>query len=408
MATARKQKGTGSRTHHASQPRRGGGGGGGGGSVGVTAQQHPEPRGLHFPAELQQLILDVFRRAFLFDHEQLELKSTIQEVKGHLFQRDFARAFAKPEYLDAYALRWSASRALGYTSVFLHHDLQRVWHGLAETAATALSTNANSISKEAHLPRANGACSVVCIGGGGGAEVVACAAAARTLSLPSGRLTVHVVDIADWSACLEKLEQALCTPPPLSLYVSESAKAANKLFTTSDALSLRVTQHDILAMDEAGLLQNTLCRVHLCTIMFTLNELFSASLARTTAFLLALTDAMSPGSWLLVVDSPGSYSEVKMGSGFSAGEGQADAKTQTRRYPMKWLLDHALLEVAGKQNDEEGSTSKWRKCVSDDSRWFRLSQQQPLRYPVELENMRYQIHLYQRIQPADRDGERQG
>ncbi|KIW93395.1 uncharacterized protein Z519_06000 [Cladophialophora bantiana CBS 173.52] len=402
MATARKQKGTGSRTYQASQPRRGTG------RVGVTAPQHPEPGGWYLPAELQQLILDVFRRAFPFDHEQLELKSTIQEVKGHLYQRDFARAFAKPEYLDAYALRWSASRALGYTSIFLHHDLQRVWHGPAETAATAPSTNVNSVLKEAHLPRASGACNVVCIGGGGGAEVVACAAAARTLSLPSGRLAVHVVDIADWSTCLEKLEQALFTPPPLSRHVSESAKAVNKAFATSDAFSVRFTQHDILAMEEAGLLHSTLCQVHFCTIMFTLNELFSASLARTTAFLLALTDAMSPGSWLLVVDSPGSYSEVTMGSGFSAAEGRGDAKTQTRRYPMKWLVDHALLEVAGKQKDEVNSTSRWRKCVSDDSRWFRLSQQQSRRYPVELENMRYQIHLYQRIQPGDRDGEGQG
>ncbi|OQV09438.1 hypothetical protein CLAIMM_13561 [Cladophialophora immunda] len=397
MAPARKHKGAESRTRQTSQPR---GRGGASSSTGITVQQRPEPCGLILPVELQQLILDAFRRAFPFNHDQVELDATIQEVKGHLFRRDFVRAFAKPEYLEAYALRWSASRALGYTSIFLHDDLQRVWDGLAETATTAPDTNASLSSTGAHLSRATGACSVVCIGGGGGAEVAACAATARTRQLTSGRLVVHVVDIADWSACLSKIEAALCTPPPLSTYAAESAKAANKPFTTSDDFSVRFSQHDILAIDEADL-QNTVAEADLCTIMFTLNELFTASIARTTAFLLALTDAMSPGSWLLVVDSPGSYSEVKVGSGSSAiqgrGEEDGNANNKTRRYPMKWLLDHTLLEVAGK---EEDCNRKWRMYVSEDSRWFRLSQLQPLKYPVELENMRYQIHLYQRIQPG--------
>ena len=56
---------------------------------------------------------------------------------------------------------------------------------------------------------------------------------------------------------------------------------------------------------------------------------------------------------------------------------------------MQWLLDHTLLETL--QKDTEAS---WKKIVSDDSIWFRLSEN--LTYPVELENMRYQMHLYQR------------
>ncbi|KAH0833503.1 hypothetical protein AYO21_05182 [Fonsecaea monophora] len=390
MAPARRQKGADSRTRQTSQPR---GRGGASGSTGITAmRQRPEAHGFILPTELPQQILDMFRRAFPLNHNQVDLNATIQHVKGHLFQRDFAGAFAKPEYLDAYALRWSAGRALGYTSIFLHDDLQRVWNGPGETATAAPNTNASPLATPAS------ACTVVCIGGGGGAEVAACAATARTLPLTTGRLCVHIVDIADWSACLSKLENTLYTPPPLSSYATESVKAANKPFTTRDEFSVRFHQHDILAVDEADL-QSILRGAHLCTIMFTLNELFTASISRTTAFLLALTDIVSPGTWLLVVDSPGSYSEVTVGSGSTAPHGQredgGDTNTKTRRYPMKWLLDHTLLDVAGKA--AEGG-SKWRKLVSDESRWFRLSQQQPLRYPVELENMRYQIHLYERIQ----------
>ncbi|KAI1613276.1 hypothetical protein EDD37DRAFT_341372 [Exophiala viscosa] len=313
------------------------------------------PGSVAFPIELQQLILDVFRRAFPFD-DQSEVQKHIQEVKGHLFQRDFISAFAKQAYLDAYALRWSASRALGYSDILLHHDLQQIW--LAKTVDSTSATR------------------VACIGGGGGAEVAACAAAARSYSL-SFKLEVHAIDIADWSSCLTKLEHAICTPSQLSPYASESAKATNKPLVPNDQFAVRFSQRDILAVEE-GELRDILGGVRLCTIMFTLNELFTTSISRTTAFLLALTDTMQLGSWLLVVDSPGSYSEVKLGQGMEA---------KTRKYPMQWLLDHTLQQVA---------QSKWKKHVSDDSRWFRLDSS--LKYPMELENMRYQIHLYQRVE----------
>ncbi|KIX05442.1 uncharacterized protein Z518_06314 [Rhinocladiella mackenziei CBS 650.93] len=328
-----------------------------------SAQKRPDS--LDFPVELQQAILDVFRRAFSFD-DQLDVKTVIQQVKGHLFLRDFASAFAKQEYLDAYALRWSASRALGYTDIFLHGDLHQAWLGK--------TTSSSSARREPHSTSAS---RIACIGGGGGAEVAACSAAAKAYAL--SRLEVHAIDIADWSTCLTKLENALCTPPQISSFASESAKAASKPLIASDQLSLHFSQRDIFTADE-GEFGDMLGDVDLCTIMFTLNELFTHSISRTTAFLLALTDTMQPDSWLLVVDSPGSYSEVKLGQGDEA---------KTKQYPMKWLLDHTLLEVAGSEN------SKWKKHVSDDSRWFRLNAS--LKYPIGLENMRYQIHLYQRI-----------
>jgi 25S rRNA (uracil2843-N3)-methyltransferase len=338
----------------------------------ISAQKVSETQAA--PIELQQALLDVFCRAFNADyHHQQDVNAVIQEVKGHLFSRDFAQAFAKQEYLDAYALRWSASRALGYLDILLHGDLQPVWLGEIS------SRPGNNANDPPQTTSSSGACRFACIGGGGGAEVAACAAAA----LPSFSLSkaeIHAIDIADWSSCVEKLTTALTTPHQLSVYASESAKAANKPLIDPGCLHVRFSQHDVLNINEDSL-RGLLGGVNLCTIMFALNELFTNSIARTTAFLLALTDTMALGSWLLVVDSPGSYSEVKLGDGETA---------KSKRYPMKWLLDHTLLEVAG------GEKSKWSKHVSDDSRWFRLSP--TLRYPIDLENMRYQIHLYQRIE----------
>jgi 25S rRNA (uracil2843-N3)-methyltransferase len=313
---------------------------------------------------MQQSILDVFRRAFVFDNAA-DLKKLIQEVKGYLFLRDFASAFAKQESLDAYALRWSASRALGYTDILLHEDLKKVWAGEI------------SISSDMSDPPAMRAYKVACIGGGAGAEVAACALTANALAASS--MEVCAIDIADWSHCVEKLTSALSTPPPLSVFASEGAKAANKPIVTSDQVKVTFAHQDVLTINEVRL-QALLGGIRLCTIMFTLNELFTTSISRTTAFLLSLTETMPAGSWLLVVDSPGSYSEVKLGQ---------SQESKTRQYPMKWLLDHTLLQVAS------GGSVKWKKHVSDDSRWFRHGSS--LKYPIDLENMRYQIHLYERV-----------
>jgi 25S rRNA (uracil2843-N3)-methyltransferase len=82
------------------------------------------------------------------------------------------------------------------------------------------------------------------------------------------------------------------------------------------------------------------------------------------------------GTLLLVVDSPGSYSTVSLNGA-------------EKKYPMQWLLDHTLLDEGPK-----GDTAAWSKLTEDESKWFRLDTR--LRYPIELEDMRFQLHLYRR------------
>lgn len=155
------------------------------------------------------------------------------------------------------------------------------------------------------------------------------------------------------------------------------------------------------------------------TLMFTLNELYATSRAGAHALLLGVSAAAERGTLLLVVDSPGSYSTVRLGAG-------------EKRYPMRWLLDHALLIAAPgalggdeaevgpgvEQGDGSGGVvgrgvrdkvedgvrgverkkqapAAWEKVVEEESKWFRMPE--GLRYPIELENMRYQMHLYRRL-----------
>ena len=69
------------------------------------------------PPELQQLLLNAFHNTFL-DQFNDSLSKIIQEVKQHLFNRDFTHAFGTQAFLDAYAMRWSPSRALAYLDIF--------------------------------------------------------------------------------------------------------------------------------------------------------------------------------------------------------------------------------------------------------------------------------------------------
>jgi len=359
------------------------------------------PSTLHaLPLELQQVILNTFTIAFPIAGETEQLKQATQEVKGHLFNRDFSSAFGQPSYLQAYALRWSAARALGYSHI-LTHPSRRFLLDNCNTTTIPENTEPNqkpSISQNISNNVASDSPStkVICIGGGAGAEIIALAAAQKHFNFKTP-LQITAIDIANWSTPITNLSSALSTPPPLSSYASEAAKARpenNPLLPDPSKPTITFIHQDVLTWDDNDAIQQTIQNTTLCTIMFTLNELFTTSLPKTTSFLLKLTDLMSRHSHLLVVDSPGSYSEIQLGSSKNpANDVSVDTeKTTKKKYPMKWLLDHTLLSVAG-----TGEQAKWMKVEGEDSVWYRIERRRELRYAVELESMRYQLHLYRRI-----------
>lgn len=318
------------------------------------------------PLDIQQKCLNFFRDAL----EPTEAESdALQEVKKHLFNRDFVQAFGKELYLRAYAGRWSPSRALAYHQVFV--DVQN----------NVLATfNQSQVDDESVLR-------VVCIGGGAGAELASLATWLRveSHSAPNqGRIKrVHatLVDIAAWGPVVTELHQTITSPPPLSAYASAAVREANEVMLSKEAYSVTFNQMDALALTDSQC-KDIVGHADLVTMMFTLNELYSTSVARTRQMLARITAASRPGSHLLVVDSPGSYSTVSING--------ADKK-----YPMQWLLDLSLVGTQ-KQSNGDDATPKWQKLVTDESRWFRLPQ--GLKYAIELENCRYQIHLYRRLE----------
>lgn len=315
--------------------------------------------------DLQQRCLDLFRDALGSSEAESD---ALQEVKKHLFNRDFAQAFGKESYLRAYAGRWSPSRALAYHQV------------LADVQDEILATLTQERAESGGLFR------VVCIGGGAGGELAALATWLRTesqnISNPNRPEKVHatLLDIARWDSVVSKLHNAVTIPPVLSAYASAAMRVANEAMLSEEAYSVTFEQMDALSITEAQC-KAMVGNADLVTMMFTLNELYSTSVPKTQQMLARITAAARPGSHLLVVDSPGSYSTVSLNG--------AD-----KNYPMQWLLDLTLVGTR-KRSDDGETTPKWEKLITDESRWFRLPP--GLKYAIELENCRYQIHLYRRL-----------
>ncbi|KAI9734612.1 MAG: hypothetical protein M1834_002213 [Cirrosporium novae-zelandiae] len=384
------------------------------------------------PLELQQLLLNIFRNSFP-PERVTHIQPIIQEVKQHLYQRDFGAAFGREDYLQAYALRWSPSRALAYLeilSVFsvLSERLSSLAHCYVEHAKQPSPPAGQERVKStpASLDRMHGEARlrqnrrVILLGGGAGAEVVALAgflnlhnrvqvsenkltvvenpsdSQGQTPGLSSG-LQLCAIDIASWSPVLEKLNESITSPPPLSKFASEAVREASAALLDSAQFSVSFRQQDILSLQTEGEaidgIASLLGEASLVTMMFTLNELYTISMAKTTRFLLNLTALTHTGLLLLVVDSPGSYSTVSIPT--RSGDTNSRSPTENK-YPMKWLLDHTLLEASStRSNETDGEGAQWEKLISEDSKWFRRPPS--LKYPVELEDMRYQIHIYRRL-----------
>lgn len=310
-------------------------------------------------------------------------------------------------------MRWSAGRGCAYSDVF--GELRGYLSGIGDGDRDG----------------GKGRGKVVCLGGGAGAEVVALA-----LGGLGGKgegeeeWDIVVVDVAPWGSVLGKLETAMKASsssslvPPNSEFNADSIGTANRRLLDPARFKVIFQQRDILDLSGPGL--RDLCReTTMVTLMFTLNELYGISIAKTTGMLLDLTGGVERGCLLVVVDSPGSYSTLALNHHHNGDDKNKDGsrlaeeeeeevvdgagmekekQKEVKKYPMKWLLDHTLLEVAsaagaggveGTKSDAEGG-KRWEKIQSEDSRWCRLRGEE-LRYPIALEDMRMQVHVYRRL-----------
>ncbi|KAK3955326.1 hypothetical protein QBC32DRAFT_333649 [Pseudoneurospora amorphoporcata] len=398
----------------------------------------------------QQIILNIFRDTFSDVLFSDTFTSTLQAVKQALYEREFAKAFGDPEYLAVYAARWSPTRALCYSSILggirkhldgviveEEEEVQNEEVASSEkttTEETETTTKDEATEEEDSLTSQTANLSLspsqkttttvvpklnILSIGGGPAELVALGSflsqqttTPSSQSSPILRGSITLLDSAPYGPLLTLLERSLTVTPPISKYASAAAKAANvPLLSPSSRISSQFIQRDALELGKEGF-TSVLGDMQqqkgkdvpvpvpvpvLATLLFTLNELFTCSgIGLTTKFLLDLTASLSVGSLLLVVDSPGSYSETAVGKD----------KDASKKYPMAWLLDRVLLAADPKTGKATAVVEgrKWKKLETRKSSWFRLAEgrggEPGLDYPIGLENMRYQLHLY-RLVDAD-------
>ena len=311
-------------------------------------------------------------------------------------------------------MRWSAGRGCAYSDVFREVRVGLV--GIGDRDGDGRK----------------GRRKVVCLGGGAGAEVVALGFGGKGKE-EEEEWDIVVVDVAPWGSVLGKLETAMKASSSSAVTSdsdsSDSTGMADRRLLDPAKCNVIFQQGDIL--DLSGPDFRDLCReMTMVTLMFTLNELYGISIAKTTGMLLDLTGGVERGCLLVVVDSPGSYSTLALNNnhnhnddkkkkdGSRSEDGKAEEvvdggggmekekekQKEVKKYPMKWLLDHTLLEVAsaaagggveGTKSAAEGG-KRWEKIQSEDSRWCRLSEEE-LRYPITLEDMRMQVHVYRRL-----------
>ncbi|KHN93788.1 uncharacterized protein MAM_08352 [Metarhizium album ARSEF 1941] len=302
----------------------------------ASAHSPPSPR-------RQQALVNIFADAFAHVLSSDRLPTLLQEIKQALYSRDFGRAFRNEEHLAAYAARWSPTRALCYASVLARIETHLEQLARREPCEPGASPDPRPTLRMLSI-------------GGCAAEHVAFASC---LGHTRRSGTLRLLDAAPWEHVASALQARL---------------AADVALVDPSRLAMTFVRADVLCLGPEALAQHVGSAPSIVTLMFTLNELYAEGvIGKTTALLRHLGHVLPAGSLLLVVDSPGSYSEAALG------------RERKRRYPMQWLLNHTLLEA-------ETPGYAWHRLESEDSTWFRLPE--GLSYPIQLENMRYQMHLY--------------
>ncbi|KAF5718693.1 hypothetical protein FMUND_5053 [Fusarium mundagurra] len=334
----------------------------------------------------QQLILDTIRTTFPAADEFNALKPVLREIREALEQKDYCKAFGSEEFLEAYTIRWSPSRALTMGNVL-------AWVCSEMSGAAWVQQFLQSEGQKSS--------NIVCFGRGG-SDLLACVALLkhsheskldelprRESSSPdhndSAMVDLNLIDRHDWSGIVTKLQHTLTHPPPLSKYATEKARASNISAIPSHVINLAVNTLDILESDSTTLHTTFGPNPALITLFFTLHEFYSISISKATAFLLRLAEAAPKGSLLLVVDSPGAVVVLPRSSD----------KGQEKKYPLEWLLYQALLPPKSADSEEEKQPD-WAKLIEGGhEKEYRLPA--GLRFPGSLENTRFQVHLLERL-----------
>ncbi|OWB54473.1 transferase activity protein [[Candida] boidinii] len=295
------------------------------------------------------------------------LLKSIQQVKTDLFNREYLKAWDSDEKREAYAIRWSSSRALAYGCLLaeqrdIRNCLFEKQHDYVEDEDEDEDKSNNTINQ--HVKN------ILCIGAGAGGEVIGLSSMISKflqkqeiseLRANERIFKVHAVDIANWRNIINDIDT----------YVNDNWIKPNNINTAVNKVELKFDNKDVLKMSHEEL---NLKSLNLITSMFTTNELISESKLETIKFLKTLSTYCSKNCLFLIVESAGSYSNVSIGS---------------KQFPVFFLIDMILC---GKRGDE--GSGAWEIVDENDTIWYRVNKD--IDYILKLENMRFFYRLYRK------------
>ncbi|KAG0356032.1 hypothetical protein BG005_005042 [Podila minutissima] len=346
-----------------------------------------------------QHILNVVRESCQEAFSLPSFTTTLQTIKSHFFDRNYDAVFQNPAHLPVYSARYAPSRALCYYHLFLEHPiLMKTLEGPStvlcigsgagselvgisaamvhanpvpkskKKKATTTSSSGKSRDKEdegkkdeeaipkeapthgSEDPALNLEKMNISFPSSEGATPEESAPAVTTKPKKSKankhQVTIVMQDYVDWSPILEPMETVV----------------RQRMVLGPERLQCETEVGNVLDLSE-GLLQRV-AKADLITFMFVLNELFQDK-KRTMLLVAKIVAAMPTGAHMLVVDSAGSFSNLKVGE---------------RTYMVYMLLDHLKsLETV----------------YQDDATWYRCPPSAT--YPLKLENMRHFVRIYRKL-----------
>ncbi|KAF9285872.1 hypothetical protein BGZ68_003405 [Mortierella alpina] len=330
--------------------------------------------------------------------------TTLQTIKTHFFERNYDAVFQNPEHLPVYSARYAPSRALCYYHLFREHPvLMKTLEGGPSTvlcigsgagselvgiaaamvhANPALKTKKKKsstekkdrdnkdMSKEKEKDSSSGTVETK-LHEDGEKAAPQLAEGDNTLGLegltvsetePSATSVSTTTPTAEDSTAVSKpVKKSKLNKHQVTIVMQDYVDWSSILVPMERVKGCETEVGNVLDLSE-GLLQRV-AKADLITFMFVLNELFQDK-KRTMLLVAKIVAAMPKGAHMLVVDSAGSFSNLKVGE---------------RTYMVYMLLDHLKdLEIV----------------YQDDATWYRCPPS--LTYPLKLENMRHFVRIYKR------------
>ncbi|KAG1057661.1 hypothetical protein G6F43_000517 [Rhizopus delemar] len=264
--------------------------------------------------------ISMIRKACMNTFARNDFMKTLQTIKANFVQRDYEGIFTESSNLEVYAAAYVPGRALCYYEIF-----------------SSRPSLLKLLMKRSQL---------YCIGSGSGSELVAIAAAMTRVPAERQKIKLVMQDIGEYESVLTSFEETI----------------RERWSVTEDQLSCVYEKGDILDPDNT-LIKERMSQADLITFMFVMNELFVKKAAALN-LIQTLVKSMKRGAHLLVVESAGSFSHLKVGN---------------KTYMVYMLLD-AIQDL--------------ELVINEDSRWYRHPDN--LKYPIDVQNMRYFIRLYKK------------